>query len=232
MPQQVTARFAALLLLLVFAATCIHACGISTHIEIAHRALHWFNNETYASLINKHPDAFQAGAPFPDWGYSCMFKNWKIIFFPGMGYGDESEEAHWPPFLNAFAKYIQIRYPKPWSDEQEKTVVFLFGMVSHYISDIVWHGLADVHTGFIDSDAALHFHGVFQDAHKVDDPGGDVMTRKENDYDYLSLKWYVPFTDVYNVYQSLGYTNVTIPKLIRCTFELYVGDIAERMMDK
>jgi hypothetical protein len=37
----------------------------------------------YSSLVQKHPDALQAGAPFPDYLYSCGSNH------------DAGEEAHW-----------------------------------------------------------------------------------------------------------------------------------------
>jgi glycosylphosphatidylinositol phospholipase D len=171
-------------------------------------------------MITKHQDAAQAGSPFPDWGYSCE------------GMHDESEDAHWQPFINHFAKMIQSKYPQSWTEEQEKTVTFLFGIVSHYMADIVWHGLADVDKGFIDVTAALNFHYVYSEAHSHDDPGGDVMTVNENDYGYLTYKWYVPFNDIMQVYHETGRTNVTMDRLYKCTMLLYTGTIAERLINE
>ncbi|KAL0490848.1 phosphatidylinositol-glycan-specific phospholipase, partial [Acrasis kona] len=130
-----------------------NACGIATHIEISNRALTWFRDTKHAAILERNLGALQAGSPFPDWGYSCG------------NMGEESEAAHWPPFINAFAKHIRASYKQPYTQEQEKVVSFLFGMTSHYMADVLWHGLADVENGFINVDAALNFHGDYSSAH-------------------------------------------------------------------
>ncbi len=66
------------------------ACGMTTHTEIAHRSevrrivcecwrsvasdadlQGWFDDAQISSLLHDNVDAFEAGAPFPDWGYRC-----------------------------------------------------------------------------------------------------------------------------------------------------------------
>ena len=79
------------LMLLVIAVlqcfTSALACGMTTHTEIAHRSevrpivrifrgvesdtglQGWFDDAQLSSLLHDNVDAFEAGAPFPDWGY-------------------------------------------------------------------------------------------------------------------------------------------------------------------
>ena len=40
-----------------------------------------------------------AGSPYPDWGYSC-------------DRGDAGEDGHWPPFVEAYIRYIKTNYQK------------------------------------------------------------------------------------------------------------------------
>ena len=60
--------------------------------------------------------------------------------------------------------------------ETEKLVVFILGIVSHQVSDVVWHGLG-IDQGFIDTMAALNFQGVYDSAHTTADVGGDMMSQ-------------------------------------------------------
>ena len=54
-------------LVLLLHCTVSRACGITTHIEIANRALHFWNNAPdLKALALKHQDAYQAGNPYPD----------------------------------------------------------------------------------------------------------------------------------------------------------------------
>ncbi len=55
--------------------------------------------------------------------------------------------AHWAPFQANAVRYIAT-LPKPWTDDTQQLVAFFFGVVSHYIADINWHGLAEVPHGY------------------------------------------------------------------------------------
>jgi hypothetical protein len=77
------------------------SCGFNTHNEIAHRAFyavnrassssHSYKSKWLSSILADHQDAFQGGAPFPDWGY-----------LNGMNSG-ASEAAHWEPFMDVIS---------------------------------------------------------------------------------------------------------------------------------
>lgn len=67
-----------LVIYLCLISTLVYSCGIRTHIEVGHRALFHYNSKLMRPILNNdvNQEAFQAGNPFPDWGYGC-------------GYGDE-----------------------------------------------------------------------------------------------------------------------------------------------
>jgi len=129
-------------------------CGMSTHGEVCVRAVHYFASgeyPAYEQYLDANPQAYQAGAAFPDWGYA-------------FGYHDESEVAHWAPYLTAFAAHVHEKYPKPWNAEVKRIAAFLLGAVAHSIADIWWHNMAGVQEGFLEAMAQQDFHGDFDAA--------------------------------------------------------------------
>ena len=80
--------------------------------------------------------------------------------------------------------------------ETRKLVAFLFGIASHQISDVTWHGLG-IEQGFIDTMAALNFDNIYDPAHTTADFGGDMLTQFAKDIAKVKLdKWYVYFESV------------------------------------
>eukprot|EP00005_Dracoamoeba_jomungandri_P013797 CAMPEP_0174266644 /NCGR_PEP_ID=MMETSP0439-20130205/30978_1 /TAXON_ID=0 /ORGANISM="Stereomyxa ramosa, Strain Chinc5" /LENGTH=861 /DNA_ID=CAMNT_0015353739 /DNA_START=25 /DNA_END=2610 /DNA_ORIENTATION=+ len=212
-----------------FAITPTNGCGISTHIEIAHRALNFFDNDKYTEyrkFMLAHQDAFQAGNPYPDSYYNSMC-------FQGK-YHQVSEDTHWAPFLNSTVNYIRDKYPQPWDTPTQKLVTFLFGFVSHQVADVNWHALSGLSEGFIREMANVNFHGTYSDAHDVADPGGDVVSNFEFDLSYIGevTEWYVPVEDLVNIYKMYypdGQYNVTPSIIVDCTSFLFLGRLAERV---
>ncbi|XP_075441702.1 phosphatidylinositol-glycan-specific phospholipase D [Ascaphus truei] len=193
-------------------------CGISTHIEIAHRALEYFSqtdgNFNYRELLQKHPEAYQAGSVYPDAFYQGICKQGK--------YHDVSEDSHWTPFLNASISYIRKVYRRPWDEGAQRLVAFLFGIASHMVSDVTWHSL-DIDQGFLSTMGAVDFLGSYGDAHRTGDFGGDVLSQFELDFDYLQTKWYIPVKDLVNIYEDLyGRTAITESIIIDCTYILFL----------
>uniref|UniRef100_A0A5F8G8I1 Phosphatidylinositol-glycan-specific phospholipase D n=1 Tax=Monodelphis domestica TaxID=13616 RepID=A0A5F8G8I1_MONDO len=197
------------------------SCGISTHIEIAHRALEFFNQQdgtiNYRQLLLEHQDAYQAGSVFPDAFYPNICK--------GGRYHQVSEDTHWTPFLNASIHYIRETYPFPWDKDTEKLVAFLFGIVSHMVADVSWHSLG-IEQGFLRTMGEIDFHGSYKDAHPVGDFGGDVLSHFEFNFNYLGRKWYVPVKDLMGIYKILhGKEIITKKAIIDCSYlqflELY-----------
>jgi hypothetical protein len=70
---------------------------VTTHNVIAHRAQQWLGDNypglrPYAELLREpaNQQAFQNGAAFPDWGYTCPLADVGYPLLPNM-----SEAAHW-----------------------------------------------------------------------------------------------------------------------------------------
>ncbi|XP_064561238.1 phosphatidylinositol-glycan-specific phospholipase D isoform X3 [Zonotrichia leucophrys gambelii] len=167
-----------------FCQRCI-PCGISTHVEIAHRALEFFTKHegsvNYRKLLLNHQDAFQAGSVYPDAFYPPICKR-------GM-FHDVSEDTHWSPFLKASIDYIRRNYPQPWEEATEKLVAFLFGIASHMVADVSWHSLG-IDQGFLKAMGEIDFRGSYSEAHSVGDFGGDVVSQYELDFSYLASSWH------------------------------------------
>jgi len=214
-----SAIFFILAMILIIRISTAQACGMSTHSEICTRAVHYFASESnpeYKQYLAENPDAAQAGSAFPDWGYA-------------FGYPDESEAAHWAPFITAFAGYIHDSYPKPWDAETQRTAAFLLGIVAHSRADDSWHGSWGDAAGFINEMAQQEFHGDFGAAHDLADSGGDFLNIYERDMDWLAPSWYFPLDDIAAVYQLLGYTDVTPEILQPRTFMLFLGALGNKI---
>ncbi|KAM9573132.1 phosphatidylinositol-glycan-specific phospholipase D isoform 1-T1 [Guaruba guarouba] len=201
-------------------------CGISTHVEIAHRALEFFikheRNVNYRQLLLNHQDAFQAGSIYPDAFYPSICKSG--IFH------DVSEDTHWTPFLNASIHYIRRNYPQPWEVATEKLVAFLFGIASHMVADVSWHSLG-IDQGFLKAMGEIDFHGSYSEAHNVGDFGGDVLSQFELDFSYLALNWYVPVKDLAAIYKEFyGREIITESTIIDCTYLLFLELHGERLV--
>ncbi|XP_052090301.1 phosphatidylinositol-glycan-specific phospholipase D-like [Mytilus californianus] len=177
--------------------------------SIGHRARSYFlgNGKTvdYQKLMNNHNDAFLAGSAFPDAFYSNLCKEGN--------YSQISEDTHWTPFITASVNYIRNKYQQPWNEATEKLVVFILGIMSHQVSDVVWHSLG-IEQGFIPTLAAVDFHGNYSVAHEAADLGGDVISVWDMEvFDDLdpTQDWYVPTDDLFNIYQQY-YSSVKIDK--------------------
>uniref|UniRef100_A0A8C8RK79 Phosphatidylinositol-glycan-specific phospholipase D n=1 Tax=Pelusios castaneus TaxID=367368 RepID=A0A8C8RK79_9SAUR len=193
-------------------------CGISTHIEIAHRALEFFSKHegivNYRKLLLNHQDAFQAGSLYPDAFYPVICKNG--IFH------HVSEDTHWAPFLKTSIHYIRQNYPQPWDEATEKLVAFLFGITSHMVADVSWHSLG-IDQGFLRTMGEIDFHGSYSEAHSVGDFGGDVLSQFELDFSYLKAGWYVPVKDLLAIYKEYyGQEVITESTIIECTYLLFL----------
>ncbi|XP_017519108.3 phosphatidylinositol-glycan-specific phospholipase D isoform X2 [Manis javanica] len=196
-------------------------CGISTHVEIGHRALEFLHlqgvNVNYKELLLEHQDAYQAGTVFPDSFYPSICE--------GGQFHDMSESTHWTPFLNASIHHIRENYPLPWDKDTEKLVAFLFGVTSHMVADVNWHSLG-IEQGFLRTMAAVDFHGSYSEAHPAGDFGGDVLSQFEFNFNYLSRQWYVPIEDLLEIYKKLyGREVITKNAIVDCSYlqflELY-----------
>uniref|UniRef100_A0A8B9RYS6 Phosphatidylinositol-glycan-specific phospholipase D n=1 Tax=Accipiter nisus TaxID=211598 RepID=A0A8B9RYS6_9AVES len=217
-------RSVLLLILYHFCQRCIPS-GISTHVEIAHRALEFFfkheGNVNYRQLLLNHQDAFQAGSIYPDAFYPSICKS-------GI-YHEVSEDTHWSPFLSASIHYIRRNYPQPWEEATEKLVAFLFGVASHMVADISWHSLG-IDQGFLKAMGEIDFQGSYSEAHSAGDFGGDVLSQFELDFSYLASNWYVPVKDLAAIYKEFyGKEIITESTITDCTYLLFLELHGERL---
>nr|XP_009939570.1 PREDICTED: phosphatidylinositol-glycan-specific phospholipase D [Opisthocomus hoazin] len=213
-----------LVVLCRFCQRCVPS-GISTHVEIAHRALEFFvkheGNVNYRQLLLNHQDAFQAGSIYPDAFYPSICKSGIFL--------DVSEDTHWSPFLTTSIRYIRRNYPQPWEEATEKLVAFLFGIASHMVADVSWHSLG-INQGFLKAMGEIDFHGSYSEAHSVGDFGGDVLSQYELDFSYLASKWYVPVKDLAAIYKEFyGREIITESTITDCTYLLFLELHGERL---
>lgn len=167
-----------------------------------------------AQYLETHQDALQAGSTFPDWGYP-------------IGFGGQAEDAHWEPFLTAFAQYIHDNYPQPWDEETQKLVVFYLGAVSHSIADLLFHSLQGTKDGFIKAMAMMDFQGDFGAAHDTADVGGlFLVASEENIESWQSWSYYFPIDDILAVYELTGVDYLTYEDVQKGTSLLALGGIA------
>ncbi|XP_055262160.1 phosphatidylinositol-glycan-specific phospholipase D isoform X3 [Moschus berezovskii] len=214
-----------LLMLLGFLCPRSSPCGISTHIEIGHRALEFLHLQdgsiNYKELLLRHQDAYQAGSVFPDSFYPSICERGHLH--------DVSESTHWTPFLNASVHYIRKNYPLPWDEDTEKLVAFLFGITSHMVADVNWHSLG-IEQGFLRTMAAIDFHNSYSEAHPAGDFGGDVLSQFEFKYNYLSRHWYVPVEDLLGIYKELyGRVVITKKAIVDCSYLQFLEMYAEML---
>lgn len=180
-------------------------CGIITHIQIANRAKYFFSsnisesNINYSRIIEDYSSYFEAGAPFPDWGYP-------------FGYSDEAEFAHWPPFISSFVEYTKRTYEKTDTKRYEQLLAFIFGVSSHSIADVLWHWGKEIpgsyyEQGFIPS--VKHYSDFCHDSnaqcHNLADTGGDLYLQYRGHLTRYTSFWHIPVDDIVNVYKENGY---------------------------
>ena len=118
------------------------ACGFTVHQISARRALlnyyqpGAFADSGYEALLSSHVGALLGGAPFPDYLYTCGSDH------------DDGEWAHWSRF-QANASNLLRSLGGAFASERTRTLTaFFHGVVSHYVSDLQWHGMAHNLGGF------------------------------------------------------------------------------------
>lgn len=220
------------------ALTHCDAAGFTSHNTAARRtsqfeyfgpASETFNPDSYFGLATDRSDAIQGGAPFPDYLYACGDEH------------DAGEEAHWTPFQMAAAEYIRKTYPN-WETEGRDSdgaglVAFMLGVTSHYIADINWHGLETVPAaeGLIRSMGFADFNctngDLCQIAHSAADTGGEFAAASMLNLNwYPEEKWYIPTSDLVNIYAAMNETGdgpLVEPQWINeCAVIFYAGSWA------
>eukprot|EP00873_Tetraselmis_striata_P009000 jgi/Tetstr1/429264/TSEL_019182.t1 len=189
-------------------------CGMVQHNEIAHRArqllalpLRWGDRppEWLLTLLSENLGSLLAGAPAPDFGYVCFAH-------------DAAEAMHWTPF--------QVASPAVWSQSGQQLAAFLFGVASHMIADINWHGLGEdwpawrvpPGRGYLKEQGGVNFRcdgSLCQQSHTTGDTGGEFVLAMQSPLDWMSLEWVLPVGDLVNILSGMNYT-IQAVDLIEC----------------
>ncbi|KAJ2763071.1 hypothetical protein IWQ56_004912, partial [Coemansia nantahalensis] len=185
-------------------AACASGCGPAVHNEAAERARQWFYEgpgaaaggrvDAIRDILDRHPEALQAGAVFPDWGYGCMSMD------------DEAEAAHWSPFMEHGVAHFLETYQEPRGTRAEQLLAFLFGVASHQVADEQWHSLSGLREGMMRVLADSTFGGDFGRAHDVLDVGGDFALAHMDSLAHMLDEWTVPVDDVLAIYRRMGFS--------------------------
>jgi len=208
-------------------------CGISTHTEIGYRAIEFFgydptdSTDFIRNILLNNQDAFQAGNPYPDSFYNSLC-------YDGI-YHQKSEDTHWGHYVKIAFDYVNKKYPQPWSQETEKLVAFLFGIISHQVADINWHSLEGLQDGFLSVLGEHAFHGSFGDAHNYGDVADDMIGIFEWNVTTYAYEWYVPTLDlveIYNDYYGIQENPITEDLINECAGMLLIGRLGEHIIGR
>ena len=122
-------------------ATPVKACGIITHHYIAEQAFLRFEDTEYYPLyeiLQNHPGELTYGSVFPDWGYAT-------------GKGALADYAHTTEFTTAYINDLAKRLSRPFSDEDQKEIAFLFGVIAHNEADKYFHPMGPDYFNFLEA---------------------------------------------------------------------------------
>jgi hypothetical protein len=149
-----------------------------------------------------------SGAVFPDWGYGME------ILGHGEIYRTYSRVAHdytSPSFRAQYLQYLIERMVPPYSDEDLKTITFLFGLVGHQEADYTWHD------NFVPV-ASLE-DGAGENLIEI---GCDLFSNMEYGEQGDGVAWFYPVQLLLDTYQTVGY-DVPQDKFIQGLVILSVG---------
>ena len=198
------------------------ACGFTVHMTNSYRALatplaSTPQDESLMATLRANTGAVYAGSPYPDYLYACGSNH------------DDGEYSHWSPFQAQAVKYIRAAYPTPRNASGDALVAFLGGIVSHYVADISWHGLAETSSGygFIESLGALDFNdtgSLESNAHTTADTGGEFVAAFENGLSFDDpAQWAIPIPDLLNIYRASNRSDVNASAIEECAAIFFAG---------
>lgn len=110
----------------------------------------------------------------------------------------------------------------------------MFGVVSHYIADISWHGLAQTpyNYGMIETMGGIDFNctGLCSTAHTAADTGGEFIASYATSLAWDDPNaWYIPTQDLVNIYAMANRT-VNGSDIDQCAVTFYAGSWAIRLL--
>jgi hypothetical protein len=184
------------------------SCGLATHLEIAERAKQHIINPYYNDIIDVYREYFYAGICFPDWGYI------DLSVIGGSGFQSEANFAHNNSFILKIINYIK---KSPDEIYRKKMIAFVFGLVSHSVSDLIWHGDNNITHGFIPIQGIIDFDAnctrgtkCFSKSHDNADDGADIVISYAYGMPYLfNLDFKYPMDEILNTYK---YFNISVSK--------------------
>lgn len=192
------------------------AAGVSNHLKFLARS----KPENFRDYIGH----YKVGAFFPDALYSCA-KN--------QDWSDFAEDSHWPNFLLNGLKVFHSHYGDPNgninSKEAKQFKAFLFGVLTHQLSDTSFHSLVDEkqNHGLIKVLSELEFDGDINAAHNFADAFGDFLGLSnmllhndlEADEYFSNPTWFLPNeNDIMELLDLSGLpdTKITFQQLDLC----------------
>lgn len=159
-----------ILLLIVFLSTSTFGAGVTSHRFISKKSLDYIRDANVKAMLQRNYRLFLAATMLPDMGYLLSAFKLGDTYWWG-------EDLHWAPFINGLWNYNQAKcrsagWPPRNSSECEKLWTIYFGILSHSIADIQWHG------GYIYRFSIME-HGAnngkfFDSAHSIADNMGDL----------------------------------------------------------
>ncbi|KAJ1911108.1 hypothetical protein IWQ60_010304, partial [Tieghemiomyces parasiticus] len=159
-------------------------CGMTTHEQITQRAISWF-------VDDGHHDAAVNPASIEHYR-SLMTEHWSYVlggsFFPD-----------WTAAL-----YIRQKGPTFSKKRRERLEAFMFGIISHDVADILWHGHNNKQEGFIRAISLGSMDGHYDAAHSLVDRGAETVLRHGRDANPSLRRWSMPEDDIRAIYQAMG----------------------------
>ena len=195
----------------------VQSAGMATHTMVGVRAAKYYgkvaknaNADFYNRILSEHSIEVISGSDFPDFLYLYHDER-----------HDMAEEAHWPPWQAAAARYIRslpdFRAPNQ-SEDTTKLIAFLFGVSVHYAADKMWEGLSSQLVrgqGFTSLIGQLNLgdSGLGNDNESVSNMASDfLMPYLIGNGGVDPWKRYYPLEHVVNIYNLTG-RNVSLKDL-------------------
>ena len=192
----------ALFVILVVAATgglttSSWACGTAVHHEVVDMAYGALNRQAYPALANlldtTYQGAIDSGAVFPDMGYGRPADQayWEHL----------SEDAHSAEFRTALRDYLMPTFRRlPGSEDDRRTLTFLFGVIAHQEADNPYHFGRDGMAGLLTESMRIDAND-----HTSVEIGSDVFANVDYGQGGGEDSWWTPLSAIRAAYLAIGH---------------------------
>jgi Zinc dependent phospholipase C len=155
---------------LLFISNVSFAAGVTSHRFMSKKSLDYIKDTGVRDMLKRNFGTYMAATMLPDMGYLIG----QVLNKEAGWWG---EEVHWAPFLNWMWTYNQGKcksrgFPPSGSSECEFLWTTYFGILSHALGDIQWHG--GYIYRFAVMEAGANSGGPFSNAHTIADNMGDL----------------------------------------------------------